>query len=78
MINVFLGITSFMIRLQYHISRLRYEQFCILNEPHHGKICLCHANNNDAHQPAHPRSLVSVFIVRSIGGIFRSSFTLDI
>ena len=36
----------------------------VLNEPGHEKMCLMpYANNKDADQPAHPRSLISAFIV---------------
>ena len=40
------------------------------NELHHEKTCFmpC-ANNKDADQPAHPRSLISIFIVRSLDSI---------
>ena len=35
------------------------------NEPGHGKMCLMpYANNKGADQPAHPRSLISAFVVR--------------
>ena len=34
-------------------------------EPGHEKMCLMpYANNKDADQPAHPRSLISAFVVR--------------
>ena len=36
-----------------------------INEPGHGKFCLMpYANNRGTDQPAHPRSLISVFFVR--------------
>ena len=39
-------------------------------EPGHEKMCLTsYANNKGADQPAHPRSLISVFIVRCLGSI---------
>ena len=35
------------------------------NEPGHEKTCLMsYANNKGADQPAHPRSLISSFVVR--------------
>ena len=39
-------------------------------EPGHEKMCLMsYANNNGADQPAHPRSLISSFVVRCLGSI---------
>ena len=36
-------------------------------EPGHDKMCLMpYANNEGADQPAHPRSLISAFIVRCV------------
>ena len=36
-----------------------------VNEPDHEKMCLTsYANNKGADQPAHPRSLISAFVVR--------------
>ena len=38
-----------------------------LDEPGHEKMCLMsYANNKDADQPAHPRSLISAFVVRCL------------
>ena len=43
--------------------------FCLF-EPGHAKICLMpYANNKGADQPAHPRSLISAFVVRSLDSI---------
>ena len=40
------------------------------NEPGHEKMCLMlYANNKGADQPAHPRSLISAFIVRCLDSI---------
>ena len=37
------------------------------NEPSHAKTCLMpYANNKGAYQPAHPRSLISTFVVRCL------------
>ena len=33
------------------------------------KAVLPFANNKDADQPAHPRSLISVFVIRCLGSI---------
>ena len=42
----------------------------IINEPGHEKMCLMsYANNKGADQPAHPRSLISAFIVRCVDSI---------
>ena len=39
-------------------------------EPRHKKTCfLPYANNNGADQPAHPRSLISAFVVRCLNSI---------
>ena len=37
----------------------------LIDEPGQAKTCLMpYANNNGADQPAHPRSLISAFVVR--------------
>ena len=39
-------------------------------EPGHEKMCLMpYANNKGADQPAHPRSLISAFVVRCLGSV---------
>ena len=39
----------------------------VLNGPGHAKMCLMpYANNKGADQPAHPRSLISTFVVRCL------------
>ena len=41
-----------------------------LYEPGHEKMCLMsYANNKGADQPAHPRSLISTFVVRCLDSI---------
>ena len=41
-----------------------------LNESHHKKTCfLLYANNKGAVQPAHPRSLISAFVIHCLGSI---------
>ena len=53
--------------------------FSILIEPGHEKICpMIYANNKGADQPAHPRSLISDFIVRCIDGIISLDFIAEI
>ena len=38
-----------------------------INGPDHAKTCLIsYANNKGADQPAHPRSLISTFVVRCL------------
>ena len=40
------------------------------NEPGHEKMCLMsYANNKGADQPAHPRRLISAFVVRCLDSI---------
>ena len=46
--------------------------FChdFIIEPGHEKMCLMsYANNKGADQPAHPRSLISAFVVRCLDSI---------
>ena len=41
-----------------------------IHEPGHEKMCLIsYANNKGVDQPAHPRSLVSAFVVRCLDSI---------
>ena len=41
-----------------------------VNEPGHEKMCLMsYANNKGADQPAHPRSLISAFVVHCLDSI---------
>ena len=40
---------------------------CLSYGPGHAKMCLkTYANNKGADQPAHPRSLISTFVVRCL------------
>ena len=50
---------------------LLLEKGCIIvYEPGHEKMCLMsYANNKGADQPAHPRSLISAFVVRCLDSI---------
>ena len=42
----------------------------LLFEPGHEKTCLMsYANNKGADQPAHPRSLISAFVVRCLDSV---------
>ena len=48
-----------------HFSITEIEIFSITYGPGHAKTCLMsYANNKGADQPAHPRSLISTFVVR--------------
>ena len=50
-----------------------------LFEPGHEKMCLMsYANNKGADQPAHPRSLISAFVVRCLDGIISLDSIVDI
>ena len=41
-----------------------------IHEPRHEKMCLMsYANNKGADQPAHPRSLISAFVVRCLDSV---------
>ena len=41
-----------------------------LSEPGHEKTCfMSYANNKGAYQPAHPRSLISAFVVRCLDSV---------
>ena len=47
--------------------------------PGHAKMCLMpYANNKGADQPAHPRSLISAFFVRSLDSIISLVFRSEI
>ena len=48
-------------------------------EPGHEKMCLLsYANNKGADQPAHPRSLISAFVVRCLDSILSLESIADI
>ena len=48
-------------------------------EPGHEKMCLMsYANNKGTDQPAHPRSLISVFVVRCLDSIISLDSTAEI
>ena len=50
-----------------------------LYEPGHGKLCLMsYANNKGADQPAHPRSLISAFVVRCLDSIISPNSIAEI
>ena len=51
-------------------GQLNRDTFMRLIEPGHAKMCLMpYANNKGADQPAHPRSLISTFVVRCLDSI---------
>ena len=48
-------------------------------EPGHEKMCLMsYANNKGADQTAHPRSLISAFVVRCLDSIISLDFIAEI
>ena len=52
-----------------NVLRVPFEARNIL-EPGHEKTCLMsYANNKGADQPAHPRSLISAFVVRCLDSL---------
>ena len=42
---------------------------CNTNEPRHEKTCFAKCEQQSADQPAHPRSLISAFVVRRLDSI---------
>ena len=53
-----------------NISLAYIQSLDNLYEPDHEKMChKSYANNKGADQPAHPRSLISAFVVRGLGSI---------
>ena len=51
------------------VNTCKYRPFNSF-EPGHEKMCLMsYANNKGANQPAHPRSLISAFVVRCLDSI---------
>ena len=49
---------------------LLVKEHIFVFEPGHEKMCLMsYANNKGADQPAHPRSLISAFVVRCLDSI---------
>ena len=51
----------------------------IVTEPGHEKMCLIsYANDKGADQPAHPRSLISAFVVRCLDSIISLNFIAQI
>ena len=62
------GIRSFSsLQIYYHTL---FGVVKVLHGPGHSKMCLMpYANNKGADQPAHPRSLISTFVVRCLYNI---------
>ena len=49
---------------------LKYKIFRYIIEPRHVKICfMLYANNKHADQPAHPGSLISLFVIHCLDSI---------
>ena len=58
---------------------IRQLERIYLYEPGHEKMCLMsYANNKGADQPAHPRSLISAFVVRYLDSIISLDSTAEI
>ena len=58
---------------------LNINIFLNINEPRHEKMCLMsYANNKGADQPAHPRSLISAFVVRCLDSIISLDSIVEI
>ena len=56
--------------LDVEIWKLLISREFVSYEPSHEKMCLTsYANNKDADQPAHPRSLISAFVVHCLDRI---------
>ena len=59
-------------KVNIHVATLLRKSNLLANtcEPGHEKMCLAsYANNKGADQPAHPRSLISAFVVRCLDSI---------
>ena len=51
----------------------------VVYEPGHEKMCLMlYANNKGTDQPAHPRSLISAFVVHCLDSIIPLNFIAEI
>ena len=61
-----------------HVATHLVQQDTLCHEPRHDKTCFCHmlpyATNKAADQPAHPRSVISAFVVRCLDSIIHFSF----
>ena len=70
-VNNFVSIQSlriWIVFLAYANSRLKL--IFNTNEPGHEKTCcMSYANNKDADQPVHPRSMISAFVVRCLESV---------
>ena len=54
----------------YNLICISFKCSVCIFEPGHEKMCLMsYANNKGADQPAHPRSLISAFVVRCLDSI---------
>ena len=62
-------ITKFNIQI-IKLDKIKLNSHKNIIEPGHEKMCLIsYANNKGADQPAHPRSLISAFVVRCLDSI---------
>ena len=64
---------------EIQLIRKKQSTFIIvlLLEPGHEKI-ISYANNKAADQPAHPRSLISAFVVRCLDSIISPDYVAEI
>ena len=61
------------------VKDMLFQEVRIFYEPHHAKTCFMpYANNKGADQPAHPRSLISTFVVRCLDSIMPLVFISEI
>ena len=64
------------------VSNFYMLSTCVSNfliEPGHEKMCLMsYTNNKGADQPAHPRNLISAFVVRCLDSIISLDCTAEI
>ena len=82
---LFFGHNSSLFKNQDFSPKLLFVWKCISSksmakyEPGQEKMCLMsYANNKGADQPAHPRSLISAFVVRWLDSIISLDFIAEI
>ena len=63
----------------YSFNKIMTKTLWIITEPGHEKMCLMsYANNKGADQPAHPRSLITAFVVRCLDSIISLDSIVEI
>ena len=59
-----------MLEINYSLVNFQLIHVELIYEPGHEKMCLMsYANNKGADQTAHPRSLISAFVVRCLDSV---------